>query len=124
MLCYFFYFTAALADGKNVPESIALKAGSPAPAYFRCGIDSLPATRIQWFYETPGFKLRLLIHNGFRFNDTRYNASEGEPGRWDLYIKNIQLSDAGTYVCEKIGTTSFASAQLDVIGRDILNVLI
>ena len=115
----FFYFTAALADGNIVPENIALKAGSPAPVYFRCGIDSLPATRIQWFYETPGFKSRLLIYNGYRFNDTRYNASEGVSGSCDLYIKNIQLSDAGTYLCGKTGATSFASAQLVVLGRNL-----
>ena len=85
---------------------------------FECATNG-NGTPARWLYYRPGFdrsdSSQTIVFNSYEIKNElkkRYNISGSE--NWNLAISNVQLSDAGMFVCELLRYELKKSAELIV----------
>lgn len=84
----------------------------------------LPSGNLQTIFVSHRSKASTIsslgsyLNETFRFDHIKYEIR----GQYSLYIKQVDFSDGGTYVCEVSGIRNF-SAELTVVGKCITQLL-
>jgi hypothetical protein len=108
------------------PENVAVVAGSETTVVLQCSSDVTPGpsgVRIQWTDYSTRDSGDIVSDNDQILpghpNSARLRIINDVPTQFDLEIRNVQVSDAGTYVCEDTQSgppyANFGQAELVVL---------
>ena len=108
-------------DIVEVPNNAVVKENQNASLY--CKSDKNYS--IIWRYYSVNSTEREQISGvGVSVRNATKHAVQNTSGRYSLYVKTIQLSDAGTYVCFETYLENEAQAQIIVLGKYIFLVIL